>query len=83
MGFNTSYFPFYPCFFRDIPQKPLIAFARKKNSQSEPVLNPSIIEEVAMDVDEDDDGIEDDIFLDGIFCYLDVTPFGKIVRNSM
>lgn len=59
MGFSTSSFPFYPSSFRNIPPRPLVAFAKKKNSESETVLNPSVIDEVFMD-----DGVEDDIFLD-------------------
>ncbi|XP_057795556.1 uncharacterized protein LOC131011745 [Salvia miltiorrhiza] len=59
MGFSTASFPFSPSSFRNIPQMPLVAFAKKKNSDSEAVLSPSITEEVFMD-----DGVEDDILLD-------------------
>ncbi|KAI3464620.1 hypothetical protein Pfo_021283 [Paulownia fortunei] len=65
MGFNSAPFPFYPRPFLDIPRRPFIAFAKKKDSQSEPVLNPSIVEEVSVVDDEGDDGIDDDIFLEG------------------
>ncbi|CAI9755866.1 unnamed protein product [Fraxinus pennsylvanica] len=55
--------PLYPCTFLDIPKKPSIAFAKKRNSQpkSEPILEPSIIEDVSMNEDED---MEDDPFLE-------------------
>lgn len=64
MGFRTSSFPLCPPSFRNIPPGPFVAFAKKKNSESESVLSPSVIDDVFMD-----DGVEDDIFLDGIFFF--------------
>ncbi|KAL1543734.1 hypothetical protein AAHA92_20671 [Salvia divinorum] len=64
MRFITSSFPFYPSPLRNIPQRPLVAFAKKKNSNSEPVLSPSITEEVYMDDDLEDDILLDDELLD-------------------
>lgn len=58
-GFSSSSFPLCPPSFRNIPPRPLVAFAKKKNSESESVLNPSVIDDVFVD-----DGVEDDIFLD-------------------
>ncbi|KAG8378142.1 hypothetical protein BUALT_Bualt08G0107300 [Buddleja alternifolia] len=57
---------FYPCPFLYKPQTPfIIAFARRKNSQPEPVLKPSIIQEVSMNDDNgDDDGVEDEFLLE-------------------
>ncbi|KAH6782567.1 Uncharacterized protein family UPF0090 [Perilla frutescens var. hirtella] len=76
MGFSTPSFPFYPSSFRNIPPRPLVAFSRKKNSESEAVLNSSIIEEVSMD-----DGVEDDILFDGIFfSCLDLTSIDTLHR---
>ncbi|KAL0351583.1 UNVERIFIED_CONTAM: Ribosome maturation factor RimP [Sesamum calycinum] len=62
---NFRTFPFYPHPILDISRSPLVAFAKKKNSRPEPVLKPSIIDEVSVDGDEEDDDIEDDIFLEG------------------
>ncbi|KAK6115009.1 hypothetical protein DH2020_007278 [Rehmannia glutinosa] len=62
MGLKSAAFPFCPRPFLHIPPRPFIAFAKKRNPQSEPVINPSIIEELSMVDDEEDDGIEDDIF---------------------
>lgn len=64
VGFSTWSSPFYPSSFMKNPQRPLLAFAKKKNSESDAVLSPSIVEEVFMD-----DGEEDDAFLDGIFFF--------------
>ncbi|KAL3641158.1 hypothetical protein CASFOL_016126 [Castilleja foliolosa] len=67
-GCNTKPFPFYPCIFLNITKRPLVTFAKKKNPQTEPAVNPSIIEEVSMAGDEEDDifleGFEDDEFVD-------------------
>ncbi|KAL8524620.1 hypothetical protein ACS0TY_014282 [Phlomoides rotata] len=63
MGLGTCSFTFYPY----IPRAPLIASAKKKDSQTDPLLNPSIIQELSMDVGEDEmliDGHEEDRFLD-------------------
>lgn len=57
MCIATCPFPFYPCSSRDIPRVPLIASAKKKD----PVLSPSIPEELSTDVDEDIDGLEEGI----------------------
>lgn len=64
MGFSTSSSPFYPSSFVKIPQRPLVAFAKKNNSDSEAALSPSIVEEVFMD-----GGEEDDVLLDGIHFF--------------
>ncbi|KAG6432556.1 hypothetical protein SASPL_104136 [Salvia splendens] len=64
MRFITSSFPFSPSSLRNIPQVPLVAFAKKKNSGSEPVLSPSITEEVFMDDDLEEDILLDDELLD-------------------
>lgn len=80
-------FPLYPCLFLDTPQKPSIAFAKKRNSQpkSEPILERSIIEDVAMNEDED---TEDDPFLeDGKFfleesLYVNAFYFYVYLTNS-
>ncbi|KAL8524622.1 hypothetical protein ACS0TY_014282 [Phlomoides rotata] len=68
MGLGTCSFTFYPY----IPRAPLIASAKKKDSQTDPLLNPSIIQELSMDVGEDEmliDGHEEDELLedDGYF----------------
>ncbi|KAL0360330.1 UNVERIFIED_CONTAM: hypothetical protein Sradi_3717500 [Sesamum radiatum] len=75
---NFRAFPFYPHPILDIRGSPFVAFAKKKNSRPEPVLKPSIIDEVSVDGDEDDDGIEDDIFLEG---FEDGFRTGKFVLN--
>lgn len=64
MRFSTSSLPFNPSSLRNIPQVPLVAFAKKNNSGSEPVLSPSITDEVFMD-----DDLEEDILLDGIHSF--------------
>ncbi|KAL6492933.1 hypothetical protein OROGR_032692 [Orobanche gracilis] len=65
VGFNSVTFPFCPRPILDIPKRPLVVFAKKKNSQRGPVLNPPAFEEVSMVDEEDDDGIEDEVFLQG------------------
>ncbi|KAL6515459.1 hypothetical protein OROHE_018493 [Orobanche hederae] len=65
MVFNSVTFPFCPCPFLDIPKRSFVVFAKKKNSQPGPVLNPSAFEDVSMVDEEGDDGIEDDVFLQG------------------
>ncbi|KAL3845443.1 hypothetical protein ACJIZ3_002846 [Penstemon smallii] len=60
-------FPFYPCLFLNIPKLSFIAFAKKKNSKAEPVLKPSIIEEVSVNDDDDvDEEMEDEFFVEDI-----------------
>ncbi|KAL2513049.1 Uncharacterized protein family UPF0090 [Abeliophyllum distichum] len=56
-------FPLYPCSFLDIPKQPTTAFAKKRNSQPEPepILKPSLVDDVSMNEDED---IKDDPLLE-------------------
>lgn len=52
----------FSSFFLNISSGPFVALAKKKNSEFEPVIKPSIVEEVSLDGDYDD--IEDDSSLD-------------------
>ncbi|XP_019174356.1 PREDICTED: uncharacterized protein LOC109169908 [Ipomoea nil] len=49
----SSLFRPYQCIYN--PCRPLIASARKRNSKSEPILSPSIVEQVLKNDDEDED----------------------------
>lgn len=69
VGFATPSFPnFRSYLFLEISGRRFLVSAKKKKSQSDPVLEPSLIEQ------DDDDGTQDDIlFEDGIFFYLEIT----------
>lgn len=63
VGCNARYLPIYT--FPNMHRAPVTSLAKKKNSKPEPVLNPSIVEEVYMDGDDDVSlgGFERGIFL--------------------
>ncbi|GER47855.1 ribosome maturation factor RimP [Striga asiatica] len=60
VDFNTAHFPLYPRPFQRIPKRSSIAYAKKKNAQREPVVSPSVVEELTV-VNED---FQDDIFIE-------------------
>lgn len=62
MDFGRNFFSFFPSIFLNISSGPFVALAKKKNSEFEPVIKPSIVEEVSLDGDYDD--IEDDSSLE-------------------
>lgn len=69
---SESSFPFRRCTFAKIPYKPLetAIHARKKDPKPQPVLKPSIVEEISMEDEEDQeeeflfDELEDDAVLE-------------------
>ncbi|PIN00695.1 hypothetical protein CDL12_26803 [Handroanthus impetiginosus] len=64
MRLNAPSFPFYSCPLLDVHPRRFVTFAKKKNCKPEPVLRSSIVEEVTVDGDEDDDIVEDDVFVE-------------------
>lgn len=60
---RNFFFPVLHCSYPYEPRRFSICGAKKKKSESEPILKPSIVEEVSMKEDDDDeDG--DEFFLD-------------------
>lgn len=60
---RNFFFPVLHCSYPYKPRRFSICGAKKKKSESEPILKPSIVEEVSMKED-DDDEYEDELFLD-------------------
>lgn len=57
MDFGRIFSSFFPSIFLNISSGPFVALAKKKNSEFEPVIKPSIVEEVSLDDIEDDSSL--------------------------